>query len=414
MMRILKKVCAAILSLAMVLTLMPGIQVRAENVFSNIDVNVEGEIIAQKATLTMDTYQYSSYDEDNAYVVMEKGERDGAWSNYYEFIDNGYDVIYMYNTHILGMLTTTVDEDYFDGKLTVPVPEGYAASTAKRIYMYVMDAGEGLTINEKIPVTASTATTITIPIKFYNHVGYNDSANIYTSNFMNELFVEFQKEIDINTLNPTLAVNSFEHTGQPITPDVTINGLTKDVDYTLEYSNNVAVGTATVKVVGKGRYVGSVSLNFEIKKTIAAGVKIEDSEKNAEYKVISVKDGETTVEYEKSEKKDAKKINIPETVTLPDGSTAKVTAVAAGALKGNKTVTNVTIGKNITSIGGNAFKGCSKLNKITIKSTKIKKIGKNAFKGIKKGATIKVPKSKKEAYTKLLKKAKLPAGVKIK
>ena len=43
------------------------------------------------------------------------------------------------------------------------------------------------------------------------------------------------------------------------------------------------------------------------------------------------------------------------------------------------------------------------LRKITIKSTKLKKIGKNAFKGINKKAVIRIPKSKKKTYKKLLK-----------
>lgn len=62
----------------------------------------------------------------------------------------------------------------------------------------------------------------------------------------------------------------------------------------------------------------------------------------------------------------------------------------------------------------NAFKDCSKLRIITIKSTRITKIGANAFKGINKKATINVPKTKKKVYIKLLKEKGQPKTTKIK
>lgn len=96
------------------------------------------------------------------------------------------------------------------------------------------------------------------------------------------------------------------------------------------------------------------------------------------------------------------------------GKTWKVTSVAANALKGNKKMESLTIGKNVRKIGKNAFANCRKLKKVTIKSKKINTIGKNAFKNINKKATVKVPKAQKKKYAKLLNKAKLSKKVKIK
>lgn len=96
------------------------------------------------------------------------------------------------------------------------------------------------------------------------------------------------------------------------------------------------------------------------------------------------------------------------------GKTWKVTSVAANALKGNKKMGSLTIGKNVRKIGKNAFANCRKLKKVTIKSKKINTIGKNAFKNINKKATVKVPKAQKKKYAKLLNKAKLSKKVKIK
>ena len=57
----------------------------------------------------------------------------------------------------------------------------------------------------------------------------------------------------------------------------------------------------------------------------------------------------------------------------------KVVSVGDFACKNNKKATSAVIGKNVESIGKNAFAGCAKLKKATIKSTKLKKIGSKAF-----------------------------------
>ena len=86
----------------------------------------------------------------------------------------------------------------------------------------------------------------------------------------------------------------------------------------------------------------------------------------------------------------------------------------AGAFKDCKKLTKITLGKNVTSIGKNAFSGDKKLKTIVINSAKLKSVGKNAFKNINKKAIIKVPKKQLKAYKKLFKKAGLPKSVKIK
>ena len=54
------------------------------------------------------------------------------------------------------------------------------------------------------------------------------------------------------------------YTGNPIEPEVAIEGLEADSDYTVSYSRNTAVGRATITVTGAGEYTGEVSHNFEI------------------------------------------------------------------------------------------------------------------------------------------------------
>lgn len=82
-----------------------------------------------------------------------------------------------------------------------------------------------------------------------------------------------------------------------------------------------------------------------------------------------------------------------------------VTTINAKAFSKAKKATTVIVGAKVTTIGNNAFAGLKKLKNIQIKSKVLKKItGKKTFK-FKKAVTIKVPKAKKAAYTKLIKKA---------
>lgn len=89
--------------------------------------------------------------------------------------------------------------------------------------------------------------------------------------------------------------------------------------------------------------------------------------------------------------------------------TYKVTAVSDKAFKGNKKLTTVTIGSNVTKIGKEAFSGCKNLKKITVTAGKLKTISKNAFKGINKKAviTVKGTKKAKTAIKKKLKKSSI-------
>lgn len=172
---------------------------------------------------------------------------------------------------------------------------------------------------------------------------------------------------------------------------------------------------------------------------------------NVSYKVTS--SSAKTIEYCEVDAKRAKtlkSITIPSTVAYKN-ITYKVTGIGKNACRNYKKLKKITIGKNITSIGSNAFYGCSKLtsviykgtkvtkigngafrkcsslksvtipkavkeigkdafrdckklSKITFKGTVLKKVGKNAFKNINKKAVFKVPKKKYKAYKKLLKK----------
>ena len=134
-------------------------------------------------------------------------------------------------------------------------------------------------------------------------------------------------------------------------------------------------------------------------KVPAKGTKL--TAKGASYQVTSAAEKNPTVVYKGSKKQKAS-VTIPDTVTI-DKVTYKVSSIAANAFKNNKKLKKVVIGKNVTKIGKKAFYGCSKLKKITVKTTKLtkKNVGSQAFKGIHKKAAFKVPKKKISSYRKV-------------
>ena len=128
------------------------------------------------------------------------------------------------------------------------------------------------------------------------------------------------------------------------------------------------------------------------------------SSKKLEVVVTSSSKKNPTVTVTKITDKKAKKLTIPDTVKVK-GVTYKVTAVSDRAFKGNKKLTTVTIGSNVTMIGIGAFYGCKNLKKITVTAGKLTTINRSVFKGIKKNATITV-KGTKKAKTALKKQLK--------
>ena len=141
-----------------------------------------------------------------------------------------------------------------------------------------------------------------------------------------------------------------------------------------------------------------------------AGNKLTSSKYNAKYKIIEGGDvnGKVGVlEYVAPITKKARH-TVYSKVTI-DGITYKVTSIAAKAFSGHKTLKKVTIGKYISSIGAKAFYKAAALEKVIIKSKKLKSanIGASVFSKAGtagEGITFIVPSSKLKSYKKLFKK----------
>ncbi|MGN0275792.1 MAG: family 20 glycosylhydrolase [Hominisplanchenecus sp.] len=229
-----------------------------------------------------------------------------------------------------------------------------------------------------------------------------------------ELAKIFEKKYDLSGAQfGTIPV--LEYRGQPLTPAFTVvldgKTLVKDRDYTVSFQNNRNIGRAAFTVSGMGDYTGTLSGSFWI--TISGNREVEVG--NCRYIVKNpAVDGSGSVAFA-GVVKPVSSVKIGAKVNI-GGVSFQVTEITAKAMQKDKKLTSITIGENIRKIGKNAFYGCSRLKKITIKSGKLTsgKVGSKAFGKLSSRVTVKVPKNKRVAYRKFLVKKGITNKEKIK
>ncbi|MDE6276310.1 MAG: InlB B-repeat-containing protein [Clostridia bacterium] len=73
---------------------------------------------------------------------------------------------------------------------------------------------------------------------------------------------------DISLCDVSFSANAYEYTGQAIRPDLSIKYVNKvlelDVDYSVEYSNNIEIGKGLATINGIGKFKGQTSKEFDI------------------------------------------------------------------------------------------------------------------------------------------------------
>lgn len=96
-----------------------------------------------------------------------------------------------------------------------------------------------------------------------------------------------QGELDLSKCSITVDTEGYAYTGNAQTPDpvITYNGYTlvKDTDYTLSGSNNTEIGTATLTIIGKGIFDGTINKSFTIKEAGIADYNIVLNKEEFEY-----------------------------------------------------------------------------------------------------------------------------------
>ena len=217
-----------------------------------------------------------------------------------------------------------------------------------------------------------------------------------------------EKVVRMNKCTIKVSTSDYAYNKKNIKPKVTViyagKKLKNGTDFKVTYSNNKYIGKAKIKIVGQRNYVGSVTKKFNIIAKKGTSFNVSGNK----YTITS----SSTVKFSGVTNSNTNNVVIPKTVCIGKKN-FKVTEIADKALKGKRKVTMVTIGDNVKKIGKEAFSGCSKLSKITIKSTNLKSVGANALKGIKSTAKITVPSKKYKAYKALLKNKGQSSKVKI-
>ncbi|WP_081646600.1 leucine-rich repeat protein [Butyrivibrio sp. AD3002] len=402
-MGIFRRLGCLIFCVALCVCLMPNVVVHASKTFEVAIEDEDGADLPTKCTVVFENVDYTSCNNYNKpQRIHFTQEQAGWWDEIKDTIENGYDA-YAYNIYVGYFETNTayVDGEVYSATITVPLPEGYTGATAKRLLLYDYVS----TDKTVLPVTSYTDKTITYPVKMKCEAYDHDTDGVNEYRFSCESFVELSKPKDISTVKDKAKLSSdkMEFTGNALTPDVTIEGLTKDKDFTVSYKNNIEIGTATVTVTGIGAYTGAFDLTFTIEKTYK-DEEVSDQESGADYEVNTEADGTTIATYKKSTNKKAKKISIPSEIKLPNGTTAKVTRIGAKAFKGSK-AEQITIPSTVKKIDAKAFAGSS-AKKIILKTDKKPNlsIGKGAFKNMKsKNITIQIKGCKGKEKSKLKK-----------
>ena len=150
---------------------------------------------------------------------------------------------------------------------------------------------------------------------------------------------------DLSGYTATLGTTSYTYGSDEKKPAVTVSdgtkNLTKDVDFTVTYSNNINAGTATVTIKGIGNYKGTITKTFTINKMSVAttwGTK-DDFEYNGSAQGPTVTTPVTGAGGER--------VILTRTTATAIGSsytsTASISSITGGqALASNYTLTNTT------------------------------------------------------------------------
>ncbi|MBQ4067861.1 MAG: Ig-like domain-containing protein [Lachnospiraceae bacterium] len=155
------------------------------------------------------------------------------------------------------------------------------------------------------------------------------------------------RPISINEEDVVISTSSYVYDGKAKEPIVTVDGLVKDVDYTISYINNINAGNATVVVTGIGIYGGKINKTFSISaKEIVPTIVFDKTSftyNGAEQKpVVTVKDGTTVLK------------DVDYTVSYPAGminaGTYKVTVTLKGNYKGSASATYTIIPAKIKPV----------------------------------------------------------------
>ena len=166
-------------------------------------------------------------------------------------------------------------------------------------------------------------------------------------------FVPVKKEI--SECNLKLSKENYIYDGKEKNPDITIKEgntvLTKDIDYTATYTNNINAGVATVEITGTGKYTGTVTKQFTINKAEQQfSVSLDKTNiligETAQIKVT----GQGKISYQSAEE-DVVTVDNTGLITGKKAGKATITVIASGTENYNSAEKNVVVNVQQKCVG---------------------------------------------------------------
>ena len=147
------------------------------------------------------------------------------------------------------------------------------------------------------------------------------------------------------------------YSGSPLTPAVTLTGLTQGTDYTVSYADNTDVGTAKVTITATGNYSGELETTFDIQKATPT-ITLTTTEMKLKPDETETRTATTdfgTVTYESSNTAVATVDATGKVTAVADG-TATITASVAGTDNWNAASVSYTVTvATSTEVAGDRF-----------------------------------------------------------
>ena len=354
----------------------------------------------------VDSYAFSRQ-PNLKYVVIPKsvksiGERAFGFELYY--IDgNKYNYGYKYVEDFkLGVYAGSAGEDYakeygipydilehthsYTSKVTKP-----ATCTENGVKTYTCECGDSYT--ETIPATGHISSDWIINKNAAINVkGSKHKECTVCKKVLETAEIPALPMINIQSANVSVSTNSYVFDNTAKKPSVTVKiggkALKNGSDYTVSYLNNTKVGTATVRITGKGDYTGTITRNFTINpakqqiqklETRYKGFFVDWAQKGSatgyeiQYATNSKFTGakKTTITNNKTDKTTVSKLSANKTyyvrVRSYTNRNGKVYYGAWSYVKSIKTANNDITKATVSGISTKAFTGKAITQNVTVK-----------------------------------------------
>ena len=234
--------------------------------------------------------------------------------------------------------TATVGEvTYSNGTITVTPADGYYLTAEDLKVIKTIDGQYGQTrtdpsIDATVAITATDANadpsgvttyTFTVTDEKYD---YEITANFHSRKDVAEALIALPED----------AV--FVYSGEAIEPAVSVTyageAMTADKDYTIEYANNINVGSGDITITGIGIYKGTKTVNFDINQASVA-IRFESADGSEAKELSSVYGTAFTEPILKLDPAGVIEVNYSvdnEEIATVDAATGKLTILKTGTV----------------------------------------------------------------------------------